>query len=41
MTSGCFQISELQDATSLQAELQRIQPVELLYSEALEDKTFN
>lgn len=38
MTSGCFQISELQDAASLQAELQRIQPVELLYSEALEDK---
>lgn len=33
MTSGRFQISELDSQASLQAELQRIAPVELLYSE--------
>ncbi|STO55264.1 DNA mismatch repair protein MutS [Canicola haemoglobinophilus] len=38
MTSGRFQITELQDAASLQAELQRIQPVELLYAEDFADK---
>ncbi|MGY4676570.1 DNA mismatch repair protein MutS [Pasteurella sp. P03HT] len=35
MTSGRFQISEPEDCESLQAELQRIAPVELLYCEEL------
>lgn len=38
MTSGRFQLSEPESKESLQAELQRIQPVELLYSEDFEDR---
>ncbi|AZI13348.1 DNA mismatch repair protein MutS [Avibacterium paragallinarum] len=38
MTSGRFQISELNTKESLQAELQRIQPAELLYCEDFEDR---
>ncbi|SUC10538.1 DNA mismatch repair protein MutS [Pasteurella canis] len=37
MSSGRFQISELDDRASLQAELQRISPVEMLYCEELAD----
>lgn len=37
MTSGRFQISEHQERESLQAELQRISPVELLYAEDFSD----
>lgn len=37
MTSGRFQISEPEDRASLQAELQRISPVEILYCEELAD----
>ncbi|MGC7590338.1 DNA mismatch repair protein MutS [Bisgaard Taxon 46] len=37
MTSGRFQISEPEDRASLQAELQRISPVEILYCEEIED----
>lgn len=37
MTSGRFQLSEQESAVSLQAELQRIAPVELLYSEDFAD----
>lgn len=37
MTSGRFQISEPEDRASLQAELQRIAPVEILYCEELAD----
>lgn len=33
MTSGCFQLTEPATAENLQAELQRISPVELLYCE--------
>ncbi|MFD1804966.1 DNA mismatch repair protein MutS [Pasteurella oralis] len=37
MSSGRFQISEPEDQASLQAELQRISPVEILYCEDLAD----
>lgn len=37
ITSGRFQISEPEDRASLQAELQRISPVELLYCEDFVD----
>ncbi|PJG85982.1 DNA mismatch repair protein MutS [Conservatibacter flavescens] len=37
MTSGRFQLSEQESAVSLQAELQRIAPVEILYCEDVED----
>ncbi|VEI58912.1 DNA mismatch repair protein MutS [Pasteurella multocida] len=37
MTSGRFQISEPEERASLQAELQRIAPVEILYCEELAD----
>ncbi|OZN24620.1 DNA mismatch repair protein MutS [Actinobacillus seminis] len=37
MTSGRFQLMELQDKSHVQAELQRIAPVELLFDEAFED----
>lgn len=37
MTSGRFQISEPEDRASLQAELQRISPVEILYCEEIAD----
>ncbi|TCP97331.1 DNA mismatch repair protein MutS [Cricetibacter osteomyelitidis] len=38
MTSGRFQLSEQESAVSLQAELQRIAPVELLYCEEMDDR---
>ncbi|MFZ7229815.1 DNA mismatch repair protein MutS [Avibacterium avium] len=38
MASGRFQLSEPASKESLQAELQRIQPVELLYCEDFEDR---
>ncbi|EEX49537.1 DNA mismatch repair protein MutS [Pasteurella dagmatis] len=37
ISSGSFQISEPEDRASLQAELQRISPVEILYCEELAD----
>ncbi|MDY2796924.1 MAG: DNA mismatch repair protein MutS [[Pasteurella] aerogenes] len=39
MTSGRFQLMELNDKAHLQAELQRIAPVELLFDEAFADMT--